>query len=102
MVCVKREGDGRIYPKVIHKPADATSPVTVQAPATMDEPVWLVITADKTGDGPTPDDLVGGSESALTFAGTDMSLSYSLQSDDSFMQNLPWFSQAQGGPEFER
>ena len=32
-----------------------------------------------------------------------MSLSYSLQADDSFMQSLPWFSQAQGsdGPEFD-
>jgi hypothetical protein len=101
---VKREGDGRIYPKVIHKQSDATSPVTITAPATMDEPVWLVITADKTGDGPTPDDLVGGTTEALLFAGTDMSLSYSLQADDSFMQSLPWFSQAQGsdGPDFER
>ena len=101
---VKREGDGRIYPKVIHKQSDATSPVTVTAPATMDEPVWLVITADKTGDGPTPDDLVGGTTEAIVFAGENLSLSYTLQSDDAFMQALPWFSQAQGtdGPEFER
>jgi len=101
---VKREGDGRIYPKVVHKQADATSPITLTAPATMDEPVWLIITADKTGDGPTPDDLVGGTTEALLFAGQDMSLSYTLQADDSFMQSLPWFSQAQGteGPQFER
>lgn len=101
---VKREGDGRIYPKVIHKQSDATSPVTITAPATMDEPVWLVITADKTGDGPTPDDLVGGTTEAMMFASENMSLSYTLQSDDAFMQALPWFSQAQGtdGPEFER
>ena len=62
---VKREGEGRIYPKVVHKQSDATSPVELKAPATMDEPVWLVITADKTGDGPTPDDLVGGTTSAI-------------------------------------
>ena len=101
---VKREGDGRIYPKVLHKESDATSPVTITAPATMDEPVWLVITADKTGDGPTPDDLVGGTTEAILFAGTDMSLSYSLKADDAFMQSLPWFSQALStdGPEFER
>jgi hypothetical protein len=101
---VKREGDGRVYPKVIHKQSDATSPVTITAPATMDEPVWLVITADNTGDGPTPDDLVGGTTEALLFAGSNMSLSYSLEADDAFMQSLPWFSQAQGsdGPEFER
>ena len=101
---VKREGDGRIYPKVIHKQADATSPVTITAPATMDEPVWLVITADKTGDGPTPDDLVGGTTEAILLDGTNLSLSYSLQADDAFMQSLPWFSQAMStdGPNFER
>ena len=99
---VEREGEGRSYPKVIHKQSNATSPFTVQAPSTMDEPIWLVITADKTGDGPTPDDLVGGTETAITFAGKDLSLSYTLNSDESFMQNLPWFSQVQGGPEFER
>ena len=101
---VKREGDGRIYPKVLHKQSDVTSPVTITAPATIDEPVWLVITADNTGDGPTPDDLVGGSPDALLFAGEDMNLSYSLEADDSFMQSLPWFSQAQGtdGPQFEK
>ena len=30
-IVVKREGDGRIYPKVIHKQSDATSPVTITA-----------------------------------------------------------------------
>ena len=101
---VKREGDGRIYPKVIHKEANVTSPVTITAPATMDEPVWLVITADKSGDGPTPDDLVGGTTEAILFSGTDMSLSYILKADDAFMQSLPWFSQALStdGPEFEQ
>ena len=101
---VKREGDGRIYPKVIHKEANVTSPVTITAPATMDEPVWLVITADKSGDGPTPDDLVGGTTEAILFSGTDMSLSYNLKADDAFMQSLPWFSQALStdGPEFEQ
>ena len=101
---VKREGDGRIYPKVLHKQANATSPVTIAAPSTIEEPVWLVITADNTGDGPTPDDLVGGTTEALLFSGKNMNLSYTLQADDAFMQSLPWFSQAQGtdGPEFER
>jgi len=101
---VKREGDGRIYPKVLHKQSNSTSPVTITAPATIDEPVWLVITADNTGDGPTPDDLVGGTTESLLFSGKDMNLSYTLQADDAFMQSLPWFSQAQGtdGPEFER
>ena len=99
---VKREGDGRIYPKVVHKQSDATSPVELKAPASMDEPVWLVITADKTGDGPTPDDLVGGTTSAITLAGEDLSLSFELASDEAFLTNLPWFSQAQGGPEFEQ
>ena len=101
---VKREGDGRIYPKVLHKQSNSTSPVTITAPATIDEPVWLVITADNTGDGPTPDDLVGGTTESLLFSGKNMDLSYTLQADDAFMQSLPWFSQAQGtdGPEFER
>ena len=62
----------------------------------MDEPVWLVITADKSGDEHTPDDLVGGTTEALLFDGTDMSLSYTLKADDAFMQSLPWFSQAVG------
>ena len=97
---VKREGEGRIYPKVVHKQSDATSPVEIKAPATMDEPVWLVITADKTGDGPTPDDLVGGTPSAIMLAGSDLTLSFTLEADEEFLKNLPWFSQAQGGPEF--
>ena len=33
----------------------------------------------KSGDGPTPDDLVGGMTEALIFDGTDMSLSYTLK-----------------------
>lgn len=99
---VKREGEGRVYPKVVHKQSDATSPVELKAPATMDEPVWLVITADKTGDGPTPDDLVGGTTSAITLNGEDLSLSFELEADEAFLTNLPWFSQAQGGPEFDQ
>ncbi len=95
---VKREGDGRIYPKVLHKESGAVSPVTINAPISVDEPVWLVITADKTGDGPTPDDLVGGSIEALSIDGSDLSLEYTLSEDSDFLKNLPWFSQASDGP----
>ena len=95
---VKREGDGRVYPKVLHKESGAASPVTITAPSIIDEPVWLVITADKTGDGPTPDDLVGGPTEALSISGSDLSLEYSLAEDSEFLKNLPWFSQASDGP----
>jgi hypothetical protein len=91
---VKREGDGRIYPKVLHKESGATSPTIITTPATLDEPVWLVITADKTGDGPTPDDLVGGPTEAILIDGSDLSLEYTLSEDSEFLKNLPWFSQA--------
>lgn len=95
---VKREGDGRVYPKVLHKESGATSPITITAPANIDEPVWLVITADKTGDGPTPDDLVGGPTEALSIKGSELSLEYTLTEDSEFLKNLPWFSQATDGP----
>jgi len=95
---VKRGGDGRVFPKVLHKESNTSSPATITAPATVDEPVWLVITADKTGDGPTPDDLVGGPTEAILIDGSDLSLEYTLSEDSDFLKNLPWFSQALENP----
>ena len=98
---VKREGEGRVYPKVIHKQSNVTSPVQITAPATMKEGIWLVITADATGNGPTPDDLVGGTTEAILLLGKDFTLSYTLSANEQFLQQLPWFSQAVDGPSFQ-
>jgi hypothetical protein len=97
---VQREGEGRSFPKVIHKQSMATSPIEVEAPANYKEPVWLIITADLTGDGPTPDDLVAGTSTPLELGASDMELQYTLTSDEGFLKNLPWFSQATEGPTF--
>jgi len=96
---VKREGDGRVYPKVIHKETGAVSPLSITAPANFSETCWLVIIADKTGDGPTPDDLVGGPREALELGSEDMTLEFELSADSDFLNSLPWFSQADAPPE---
>ena len=95
---VLREGEGRSFPKVIHKQSMATSPIEVNVPSNYKEPVWLIITADLTGDGPTPDDLVAGTEKELQFGNADFSLDYTLTANEQFLRNLPWFSQADEVP----
>ena len=95
---VQREGEGRNFPKVIHKQTMTSSPAEITLPANYSEEVWLIITADKTGDGPTPDDLVGGPSAALSFGDSDLSLDYTLTADEAFLKSLPWFSQAADTP----
>ena len=89
-----------IFPKVIHKQSMAASPITIEAPENYQEPLWLIITADLNGDGPTPDDLVAGTATPLELGTKDIELDYTLSSDESFLKNLPWFSQASDGPTF--
>ena len=63
---VTKSQDGRTQPKVVHMQSNAQTPISVEAPANYSQTVWLVVTADKTGDGPSPDDLVGVTEKPLT------------------------------------
>ena len=71
---VTKSQDGRTQPKVVHMQSNAQTPISVEAPANYSQTVWLVVTADKTGDGPSPDDLVGVTEKPLTLKGEDLFL----------------------------
>ena len=95
---VQKDGDGRVFPKVIHKQTMVSSPFEITAPANYSDPVWLIVTADRTGDGPSSDDLVAGTTEPLQFQEANISLSFTLTADEDFLTKLPWFSQVENQP----
>ena len=91
------ESTGRAAPRVIHMGIIEGGTFSLQVPKDYADPVWLVITSDLTGDGPTEDDLIGGSPEAIAFGTTDLNLSYTLTVDPDFLEGLPWYSKAEEG-----
>jgi hypothetical protein len=94
-----QEVDGRMSPRVLHMEKSVTANTSVRAPANYEYPVWLIITSDLTGDGPSDDDLIGGTTEPVTFGTEDLSIDISLQSDDDWMSQVPWYSKGlEDGP----
>lgn len=89
---IAQEGSGRLAPKVVHIEKATTEQIQIQAPSNFPNPVWLIITADVGANGPTKDDLFAGSKEGITLGSEDLSLEYTLVNDDTWMENLPWFS----------
>ena len=54
--------------------------------------MYIVITYDVNDDGPGNDDLLGGSKGTIKVEGVDLTLNYELSSDDSWMEDLPWYT----------
>ncbi|MEC7987869.1 MAG: hypothetical protein VX278_22065 [Myxococcota bacterium] len=89
---IAQENNGRMAPKVVHIEKSSVPKITIQAPKDFDSPVWLIITADVGADGPTKDDLFGGTKDPLQIGAENLDLEYTLVNDDSWLENLPWFS----------
>ena len=89
---ISQEVDGRQSPRVIHMEKSVAASTSVRAPASYDYPVWLIITADVNGDGPSDDDLIGGTTEPITFGTEDITLDISLQADDEWMSQVPWYT----------
>ena len=77
---------------MVHVQQSTTEQVVLQVPKDFPNPVWLIIIADVGSDGPTKDDLFAGSKEPMTFGSEDMTLDYTLENDDTWMESLPWFS----------
>ena len=86
------ENNGRMAPKVVHIEQSSLPKTTVQVPQNFDGPLWLIITADVGADGPTKDDLFGGTKEPIQIKTESIDLEYTLVNDDSWLENLPWFS----------
>ena len=91
------ESSGRPAPMVIHMSLIESPTFSLKAPSNYAAPVWLVITADLTGDGPTDDDMIGGTTEPLSLTNEDLSLSFTLTADTGYLEALPWFSKDQAG-----
>jgi|GEM_PF-4555587 len=89
---IAQEGSGRIAPKMVHVEQATTEQVIINAPSNFPNPVWLILIADVGANGPTKDDLFAGSKEPLTLGAEDITLDYTLENDDSWMESLPWFS----------
>ena len=92
---IAQEGSGRVAPKVVHKQKSTEETLNIQVPSNFPNPVWLIISADVGADGPTKDDLFAGSKDPITFGSENISLEFTLENDDSWMENLPWFSRVE-------
>ena len=92
------ESSGRAAPRVIHMGVVDEPTFSLKGPQDYAEPVWLIVTADLTGDGPSEGDMVGGVESALSFGSEDLSVDITLSSDAGFLEQLPWYSKDAAGP----
>ncbi len=91
------DSSGRAAPRVIHMGIVEEPTFTLKVPRDYADPVWLVITADLTGDGPSEDDMLGGTEEALTFGTSDINLSFTLSNEPGFLERLPWYSKDAAG-----
>ena len=89
---IAQEIDGRQSPRVIHMEKSISASTSVRAPASYDYPVWLIVTADINNDGPSDDDLIGGTTEPLTFGTENMTLDINLQADDEWMSQVPWYT----------
>ena len=89
---IAQENNGRMAPKVVHIEQSSLPQLTIQAPKNFDSPVWLIVTADVGADGPTKDDLFGGTKEPLQIGNENITLEYTLVNDDSWLESLPWFS----------
>ena len=91
------ETSGRAAPRVIHMGIVDESTFSLRVPQDYADPVWLVITADLTGDGPSEDDMLGGTAEPLTLGTDDLNLTFELTSEPGFLEGLPWYSVDEAG-----
>jgi hypothetical protein len=89
---IAQEGSGRLAPKVVHIEKAKSEDTQILAPSNFPNPVWLIITADVGANGPTKDDLFAGSKEPITIGSENLTLEYTLENDDAWMESLPWFS----------
>ena len=82
----------RVAPKVLHMEKVTGDRTSIIAPKNYEEEVYVVITYDVKDDGPGNDDLLGGSKGTIKLGAEDLTLSYELSSDDSWMEELPWYT----------
>ncbi len=82
----------RVAPKVLHMEQVTGTRTSIIAPKNYEEDVYVVITYDVNDDGPGDDDLLGGSKGTIRFGAEDLILNYELSSDDSWMEELPWYT----------
>ena len=82
----------RVAPKVLHMEQVTGSRTSIIAPKNYDEDVYVVITYDVNDDGPGDDDLLGGSKGTIKLGAEDLTLNYELSPDDSWMEELPWYT----------
>jgi hypothetical protein len=91
---VSQSMSGRVQPKVLHMEKSLEAKASLQVPKDYKDPVWLVISSDLTGDGPSEDDMIGGTEAAIEFGDEDINLDINLTQDAMWMEKLPWYSKA--------
>ena len=91
------DSSGRAAPRVIHMGIVEESTFSLRVPQDYADPIWLVITADLTGDGPSEDDMLGGTAEALTLGSDDISLTFDLTNEPGFLETLPWYSMDEAG-----
>ena len=84
---IAQEGSGRVAPKMVHVQKSTTEQVVLQVPKDFPNPVWIILIADVGSDGPTKDDLFAGSKEPLRFGSEDMTLDYTLENDDTWMES---------------
>lgn len=82
----------RVAPKVLHMEQVTGTRTSIIAPKNYEEDVYVVITYDVNDDGPGSDDLLGGSKGTIKLGAEDLTLNYELSSDDSWMEELPWYT----------
>ena len=89
---VAQETSGRMAPKVVHKEQSTSQHTTIVAPKNYKDKVWIVLIADVNQDGPGADDLIGGLTEPISIKDEDINLSFTLKNDESWMENLPWYT----------
>ena len=89
---VAQETSGRMAPKVVHKEQSTSQHTSIIAPKNYKDKVWIVLIADVNQDGPGADDLIGGLTEPISIEDEDINLTFTLKNDESWMENLPWYT----------
>ncbi len=82
---------GKQLPEVIDTVKVTDGTFSVSVPATYDKGIYVSAVVDKKGDGPSDDDLSGGSAKPIKLAGKDEKIEITVGSGDAWMKDLPWY-----------